>query len=123
MGALKNHFHDEINENFYFHSHPNADPDISIEMQISENQRYLDEEISQSNAVVDVFKRSDSTILDKLDAVDDLKTYISLLQATAKNLKSLLKEYWEESLDGEDDEEIYEHPDQEHREDYYANQI
>lgn len=42
MGALKNHFHDEINENFYFHSHPNADPDISIEMQISENQRYLD---------------------------------------------------------------------------------
>ncbi len=83
----------------------------------------MDEEISQCNAVVDVFKRSDSTILDKLDAVDDLKTYISLLQATAKNLKSLLKEYWEESLDGEDDEEIYEHPDQEHREDYYANQI
>lgn len=55
--------------------------------------------------------------------MDDLKTYISLLQATAKNLESLLKEYWEESLDGEDDEEIYEHPDQEHREDYYANQI
>ncbi|ADR51962.1 hypothetical protein CKC_05925 [Candidatus Liberibacter solanacearum CLso-ZC1] len=128
MGKLKQHYMEEIEANYEFNCLNNPrfnldpEPEPSIKEEVEELIRSLDQRFLWCCDLVRDLQRSDYTILDKLDAMEEMRMYLSVLRPTANRLEDLLKESWEEP-EKEPEEEPREHPDQEHADAYYADQI
>ncbi|MFT4325221.1 MAG: hypothetical protein AB3P25_02385 [Candidatus Liberibacter psyllaurous] len=129
MGKLKQHYMEEIDENYEYNCLHNPrfnldpEPEPSIKEEVKTTIGNIERHLLCCCDLVEELKNSDYNILDKIDSADEMRSCLSILRPMVNHLETLLKASWEEPAEEPDDEEPKEHPDQEHADAYYADQI